>query len=358
MKRNDIFCASKYALAAITCALVAFSSCNKIDNLQSVPVNFSITSGLDTKTVYAEDGTGFQFINWVNGDNIRITCAQCKAPTTTADYSVTRVGKREDTRKDVGTISTSTPLAWGDGIHTFYAVYPSPATSGTECTIDGKTITGSIPAVQTYTTTSSTTAGIVTAPDMKRQYMVAKVQAPEKASSVVLDFYPMSTALEFTLTNDLGSGNNIYINSIQLSSENYALNGAFTIDMDNIGGVNGRPYCTTTATAASNNTVTINFASGTKVNIGKTLNFTFFLNPGNGGATGINDLTLTINGTNAATSESFTRSTKLLKSDKSGIAFPTHKKTRITGVFVPSDLDYDIVVTSWITADNWTIDID
>ena len=342
MKRTHIIS----ALTALACVAATFTSCDKVETGDST-INFSVATAAVhlTKTSYGVDGSGFQYIDWAEGDQIRIMCAQSD-PTST-DYAVTSAG--HEGKADKGKISSDIPLTWGDGTHTFYAVYPSPAMTDAVCTIDGPAVTGTIPAVQAVSSLTGNDDAKVAKPDMTRQYMVAKATAPEKAESVELYFYPMTTALEFTIKNGFASKSAMQVSSIQLSSEAYALNGDFAIDIDKEG-VNDRKLCTTTATAAANGTVTINFASPVTVEYGKSLNFTFFLNPGNGGATGINDIRFSISGTNAGNSTNFTRSAKLEKNG-AGVAFQTHKKTRIVGIMIPEQIEWnienEIVVTPW-----------
>lgn len=346
--KNVVFNASKLTVAVLFCAAVSFAGCKKLDSFKDV--NFSVVSQSNplTKTVYGDDVTysskNYQFVDWVNGDKIRVVCDQTDPDV--ADYTVTKAS--HDGIRCKGTVASASPLFWGEGQHTFYAVYPSPATDGAVSTIDGKTVTGSIPAVQPYLSIAGTDVKVV-APDMKNQYMVAKAVTEAEASSVVLDFQPLTTALEFTVTNGFDSGSAMIVKSITLSSAAYALNGAFSVDIDGAG-VNSCPKCTTSATASSNNTVTINFSTPVEVAKGKSLQFTFFLNPGNGGAAGVNDITFTINGTNAGTSTDFTRSAKLYKTVEGDIAFPTHKKTRIKGLVIPEAVEWDIEGTIFVTA--------
>lgn len=366
MKKDLIFNAMKLA-AALLCSAVLFSSCNKLENLGTGEIRFTIASGSssDTKTIYGDDvtagGKNYQFIDWVTGDQVRIMCD--KTEPTTADYTVTKVC--HEGIMCLGTVSSDSPLLWENEEteqHTFYAVYPSPATAGAVCTIEGNLITGNIPENQSsYFFTESgqvITSGEVihssvtpatSYPSMLNQYMVAKTEAEAKASSVVLDFEPMATALEFTLTN--GLANRLIINSIELSSENYALNGNFTIDMDVVG-VNGRHKCTTTATAADNGHVMLSVPQFFIFDPETKCSFTIFLNPGNGGESGINDLRLTINGKNNMTQQEFTRTALLMKETAGDIAFPTHKKTRIKGVVVLEAIEWDIEGTIFVTP--WT----
>lgn len=368
--RKIIFSAS---IVALLCASISFAGCTKIDdNLKGSEIKFAVSteSAPLTKTAYGADESvtapakpSFQFIDWVSGDKIRIVCAQAD-PTQSADYDISNAGHQGN--KDKGSISSSSPLFWGTGSHTFYAVYPSPAMTGATSAISGHTITGSIPAVQTYGTVgSSVVIGLperrIVPPDMKNQFMVAKATASEKASSVTLDMLPMTTALEFIITNGFDGDNSMTVSQVKLSSASKALNGNFSIDMDQ-DGVNGRKLCTTTATAAANGTVTINFSSPLVIGKGDELNFTFFLNPGNGGAAGINDITFSITAKSSADeTTSFTRSAEL-KKDGVGVAFKTHQKTRLKGIVIPEaiewDIEGDIVVTPWVTVGTQTIDIE
>ncbi len=113
----------------------------------------------------AEDRSKAENINWLSGDQIRIWCAECSEPTTEsfgaadhwADYTVTPAS--DATSGKIAVNPGTVGLRWGETgtEHHFYAVYPSPKTTGKgtdagafgEGTPKSFTFTGHIPATQT-----------------------------------------------------------------------------------------------------------------------------------------------------------------------------------------------------------------
>ncbi|MCQ2127639.1 MAG: fimbrillin family protein, partial [Bacteroidaceae bacterium] len=316
-----------------------------------------------TRVVYGEitgTGTKSQSLDWEIGDKLTIYCAQCTKVQTdvesakhVSDYVVTEVDPDETGSDSYAAIGNPGPdvegLQWGDDVeHVFYAVYPKTS-------ISGRTITGTIPQIQSVKSVSET-ASKVAAPYMTSMYMVSKtvVPASKVGDDVTLVFQPLTTALEFTVTNKFDDTfSAMIVNSISLVSTGHALSGGFAVDMDQNGSY-GRPKTTLASgtTVADDNTVTIDFGDDpVTVAYGKTLTFTFFLNPGNE-EDEVNDLTFVINGTNAGNSETFTRRAKLEDKDGHGVTFKTHQKTRISGLMVPEGVKWtinynQILVTSW-----------
>ena len=359
--RTSIF--ASFTVAALAALLL--TGCERAVNMTGKPVEFSagISDGRsesETRVVYGEisgEGTSKkQPLEWVVDDHITISCAQCESKTI-SDYKVTGVtGPDEDLKSYASIVNAETDgigLRWGTGSHTFYAVYPKA--DGTGTTINGKDINGVIPATQGFTEVSGTDDQIV-APDMNNMYMVSKAGTYEPdASPVTLVFKPLSTALEFTITNKFEDTESaMIVNSISLVSTGHALSGGFAVDMDDTNGGDGyhhgRPKTTLAGgtTAADNNTVTIDFGDApVTVAYCKTLNFTFFLNPGNEDE--VDDLTFVISGTNSFDNSPFTRRAKLEYKTGDGVTIPTHQKTRISGLMVPEGIGwiFDPTVQSW-----------
>ena len=123
-------------------------------------------------------------------------------------------------------------LQWGtpgaDGKHHFYAVYPSRKmfTENDRIVMDDEGFTGYMPNAQDpKKKTGDVTQGYVLQPDMRYAYMVAKTEhADDAGAQVSLDFHPLVTALEFSITADHVVGENnipdtgITLQGIQLSS--------------------------------------------------------------------------------------------------------------------------------------------
>ena len=110
------------------------------------PVVFGVKSSseIGTRTQYrnvteypTQDGKKIQPIDWIQGDMIRIYSPDCKRaswdqPMQWADYKIKSVDNTADNGVSKGFLENVTPvgLAWEDaGNHTFYGIYPSPATT-------------------------------------------------------------------------------------------------------------------------------------------------------------------------------------------------------------------------------------
>ena len=348
-----------FTAAVAVAAALLLTGCERAIDMAGKPVSFAAgisdgASGPKTRVAYGVETPGAQAIDWIEGDRITIYCAQCEnkqsAVYKVQDITEATTGNMISYAGLANAESDGAGLRWGTGDHTFYAVYPGTDTDGATVTIQGKDITGSIPATQGFTGVTGTDAAKVVAPDMRNMYMTAKkeVSADNVDGDVELDFKPLTTVLEFTVTKE-DSEKTIDISSISLTSAAHALSGGFKVDMDVTGlydSPNDRPKTELGLeggqTVADCNTVTINFGSNpVELKKDQSLTFTFFLNPGN--ATEVDDLTFEIKGTNAGTSEEFTRRAKLEKKDKSKVTFPTHKKTRITGIMVPEGIDWLLV---------------
>ncbi|MCQ2127620.1 MAG: fimbrillin family protein [Bacteroidaceae bacterium] len=358
-------------LASFTVAALAallLTGCERKKDMTGRPVEFSAEiycsdpfsrSGLpQTRVAYGVESGTSQAINWMDGDMITIYCAKCDGKKSALygvqDIEVASTDNMDSYAGIENAESDGEGLQWGTGQHTFYAVYPGVIT-GAGSTISGKDVTGSIPAIQTAGTISGTDNKTVS-PDMKNMYMVSKAGTYEPdASPVTLIFQPLTTVLEFTVTNkfdDTGSAMNV--SSISLISDHHALDGGFSVDMDQ-SGLYGRPKTTLAygLAATGHNKVTLNFSPSVSIAHDRTLTFTFFLNPGNT-ADQVNDLTFEIKGTNAGTSAPFTRRAMLKDKDDHGVIFETHKKTRVTGIMVPEGVQWtvnysDPIVAYWKT---------
>ncbi len=349
---------ASFTVAAL--AAILLTGCERENDMAGKPVEFSVrsideTSDLpQTKVTYSTISSNRQPIFWEIGDRVSIYCTQCN-DIKCADYQVSKVKPTGTDSECYAQISpcSSEILEWGESEnHTFYAVFPGISTTGVISTIASNVITGSIPANQGFRTISgSATSDRAINPDMKNMYMVAKnTVAANSNVDPFLDFKPMSTAVQITLKNGFRSHNSMIINSISLTSASHALSGGFKIDM-NQPGVNSRQKTILDpATAPNGNTVTVSLGSSpVTVAYDKSLTVTLFMNPGNE----VNDLTMTITGTNAGNNEPFVRSTELKYSNGTGITFDTHKKTVLSGLVLPEriewEIDHQLVVTPWIS---------
>ncbi|MCQ2126781.1 MAG: hypothetical protein MJZ06_05050 [Bacteroidaceae bacterium] len=360
MRRNIL------AVTLTVCAALLLTGCERAVNMTGKPVEFSagISDGRSesgTRVVYGEitgTGTKSQSLDWEIGDELTISCAQCESKKI-SDYKVTGVtGPDEDLKSYASIVNAETDgigLRWGENVdHIFYAVYPSPAAGSVTASLTGGVATGTIPASQPQT------------PDLVKTMMMTATKTWKEDSfkndenKVLLEFKPITTAVEFTIKNGFeGSQSAMNISSVALISDGHALNGGFKVDMTK-SGRSGRPLTTLSNATVSDadRKVTIDFGSTpASVAYGETLTFTFFLNPGN--ESEINDLTLEIRGKDANDANLMVVRRAKLADNSTGITFPTHQKTIVNGIVVPESIiisiDNEVVVSPWI--DGGTTDI-
>ena len=358
--RKSIF--ATFTAAVAVAAALLLTGCERAIDMTGRPVSFAAgisdgASGPKTRVAYGAEESNYQALDWQEGDHITIYCEACEdkksAVYKVQDITEATTGNMVSYAGLANAESDGAGLRWGTGAHTFYAVYPQASATAPVTTIAGNVITGTIPASQGNKGITGTDAKVV-APDMRNMYMTAKkeVSAENVDGDVELDFKPLTTVLEFTITKE-DSEKTMDISSISLTSKEHALSGGFKVDM-NVTGLydspNDRPKTELSLeggqTVADCNTVTISFGSNpVELKKEQSLTFTFFLNPGND----VNDLTFSISG--KIEDEIFTRKTALNKSDGTGIAFPTHKKSVISGLMLPDAIawtvNYDPTITPW-----------
>ena len=200
---------SALILAALTFSAV---SCNRIieGNVAGGPITFSADveyeNGTPTRTVYAGNVTvgtsGRERIDWVKNDLITIAYKQDGDPAFQyGDYRI-----KDGTIQASGAKSTAaiepvgSELYWGETAnkdHLFYALYPANGFGGnTKSSLTGADVTGTIPATQAPTLSSSKFL-----PQMQYASMVAMKQVSFATSTVTLQFRPAFTAFEFILNS-------------------------------------------------------------------------------------------------------------------------------------------------------------
>ena len=182
---------------------------------------------------YENIDNGAEPVYWTQGDDVRVYCPE--GVNNTADYDVDVTGEK------VITTSLSRrgdySLQWGESLsHTFYAVYPAPATTIEGSDLNGSTsFTGEIPAMQEPANYIAPTEGgysHVFTPDMNYAYMMAKTYVPDRnkiGTNVYLQFRPMATAVEVTLQNN--TARNLTFQQIQCYSEAGNIAGTFTAEL-------------------------------------------------------------------------------------------------------------------------------
>ena len=193
MRTNAIFYLTLALCAGVVSACVD-ENINSDKDVNGKAIKFGLSSQR-TKTVY--DDTDPYQINWVNGDQIKIFCAEAESAKS-ALYNVTPAS----TAKDGKIVNAgSEVLQWGgDGLtHNFYAIYPGAA-DGVTVSEDGiATFTINHNQRCTVNTTNGYDDNVVAKPDMKNALMVAHTATLPTDETVGLTFKPIMTTLEIVV---------------------------------------------------------------------------------------------------------------------------------------------------------------
>lgn len=312
---------------AVTVILVSITcGCNDLSFEYGNDIKFNASTGRLTRADYSGDIVGsVERIDWESGDKIRIACNQVSEPSSKyADYlleSISSDGRYSSAKIGVSTEDNAVGLRWGIGDHNFYAVYPSPLMSGVTRSLDNNIASGEIPASQSVESYSGTAAAKVAKPDFDASMMMVSsktVNVKSNSRDVSLDFIPVTTAIQFTITNKTGEA--LSTCKVELSSNSHPLSGPFTCDI-------ATGESTFTGTLSGCKTVNITFAEPIVTPIDGTLTFTFFLNP----ADDLDDLSLLV-----YEQPNKNRFTELKKADKSPVVFSSGVKAIVSGIFVPA----------------------
>lgn len=199
------------------------------------PVVFGVKSSseIGTRTEYRNvttyptnlAGKTIQPIDWIQGDMIRIYSPDCKRaswnqPQQWADYKIKSVkASQDDPTVSLGTLENvqEVGLAWADaGNHTFYGIYPSPATTEGD-TPDGTT------GKFAYTIPDAQEIGA----QMSYAFMTgaAAANAGVTGDAVLLEFTPGFTAFKIQMT----LAEPTIIHGFEMNSTSTNLAGACTV---------------------------------------------------------------------------------------------------------------------------------
>ena len=292
-------------------------------------------SARKTRTVYGDEYNGMTEIKWYQGDKVRIYCAEAIDHDNNqyCDYDVleyvgTTANPKGDEdndgdvyeKNDVTRLQPSSHeksgLQWGNGNHTFYAVYPSPAQlSSTDdavaknnfkMTLAGETavIKGYLPNSQlpnrylAATTDTNSKKHWTIHPAMRYAYMVARGTSTPSENYTGLTFVPIVAAVEMTIKNAI-TENGVPVacngvSSIIISTvDGTPIAGDFTTTID------GKGFRTITAVANENDKIIIPVRDqdGYPIDLapGDDITFTVFLLPTDeSGDVNLNNLKVTI----------------------------------------------------------------
>ena len=269
----------------------------------------------DTRTVYSGEtydganGATFERIDWAEGDQVEIYCPEAgNGPT--AHYSVTQQSVNEMDKDENGnevdvtdhydegylTKIADNGLAWkGDGVHHFYAMYPSimmidETMNPNNTLVQGikmnkTTLTGVVPHAQrsiawrevTQQYGGKDTKKYYAMPDMKYAYMAAKSTATIADGKVSLDFVPVVTALEVEL-----QAQNVPVTISDIRVTGSGIAGSFTADLSDAGWPASATYpvCKQVDDSNKQDYVLFTLHEPKTLNEGESLVFTVFLRPG------------------------------------------------------------------------------
>ncbi len=304
-----------------------------------VTVNFTLSSGVSTRTVY-DDEDPYQ-INWTDGDVIRIYCYEAY-DVKNADYTVLK----DETTENKGTLQNNeNGLVWGSGMHNFYAVYPADD-SKISVSSDG-IATCQLNQNQTCTFPDDATNGnYMGAPDMTNAYMVADTSTIP-VDEVALTFKPIMTTLQITLQGrESSSANEEYVAVTGLSIIYNASSAEFKYDI-------ASGEMEEEEVGSNTQTVFVGVKQGDNnyidLQAGESMTFTVFLPPIDidsenpitirPNVAGSSELTVTVNGTSGSTTDA-----NFTASSKGSLTLPTWPSEEVTGNNWITPLDDNIYV--------------
>lgn len=252
----------------------------------------SSNRGINTKASYSGVLTsGYERIDWSEGDPIRIYCAEASEPSAKyADYTIA-TGKVTNSGTSSSAKLTKENMAiglrWGNEnlIHHFTALCPTPGTNGIAGTsVAENTVTCVLPATQTCSGTPTAVSGDYTAAvNTQYLYLAGYGTADPKAESTPVNLYfdPAVTTFQFTLTNAYASGNAMTIKSAGITTASGKLVGSYTVNVTGINATTGTLQTSNVGTSGlTDATVTMNFSPVLSIAKDKTLTFTLFTHPG------------------------------------------------------------------------------
>jgi len=317
-----------------------------------------------TRTSYSgtKYSTKYERIDWENGDVIRIYCPQCTDPSSHyADYQVKSgtVTTVAGGQSSASFEKMTNALVWVSSTadHSFYAVYPRPSADSITTALSGAAVTANLAAEQNTLAgamSGSTGTDFVLQPDLRWQLMTA-VAGPYKpstfsGSTVFLNFTPLTTAVEFQLSN--GAEADLVLKKVNVISEGTQIAGRFTISDISTNAADGYPAVTPNTSDAAMKTVSLSLADNITIKKGKTFKFTFFFLPGQD----LNDLKFQI-----VKSDNSTFTTRLGYTDGTGVKIPRCKKSFITGIVVPAGIqwtiDFNPTLSPWVADDTQSINV-
>ena len=289
--------------------VVLFSSCQKQESFtyEGKAISFlASTSNINTKTAYqGSTQNGKEAILWEDGDTFTVFSNEASIAGSSrkwANYKVTVSGGVATAVSPV-----SDELLWGRGLHHFYALYPAGDVSG-------NTVSATIPASQDLTQTSP---GVFATNLSQNGYMAAAADGNPGDPTVLLNFKPMFTTLEFVV----GPGYDVdaVVSGFRLvvsEGSRTVLSGKFSATLS----AQADPQVSVDYSSATNE-IKVNFGESVTVNKGESLKFTILALPAE-----LTDLVAVF------TLDGVERSFPLVDQNGNPIVIPAGQKARITAL--------------------------
>lgn len=193
-------------------------------------VQFGLSLGTDSRTIYGtKDNNAFP-IYWVDGDKVQIYSPECLSGRNNAEYKVS-VAKTDQNYADELTKTGSYGLQWGSETANFYSLYPSGQYTLSEDRTKIQNV--KINYNQDIYVDDDTQGTPVATPKMTDCLMYAKAENQSVGSTVNLTYSPIATAIMLTLNADVNSVvDNFTIQSVKLTApENTYVAGNFSIKL-------------------------------------------------------------------------------------------------------------------------------
>ena len=161
----------------------------------------------ETRTAYGPLTNGSWPIYWRSGDRVEVISPQTAPQRATVEVRVSGATESEADLSDTG-------MVWGEGLHDFYAFYPSGAIRANA----GSIVVAAVPAVQTCNNG-----------ECNMQYACMSACAEDVAQGEVVSFAfrPLMT----TVAVSVGFSETVEVQKLVLSSANDAVAGQFTHDI-------------------------------------------------------------------------------------------------------------------------------
>ena len=239
---------------------------NPVQTGDEVLFGTSLSSDINSRTIYGNRDENGVAVNWVKGDEIAIFCKETSQPANhLVNYKIT---PDENTPYQASEVMKADPnaagLQWGDAdIHNFYAFYPASAVHGTDADDQQGTITATIPVNQkpvgwregNIVSLDPDVDGkptIFALPDMNYAYMyaynpVSKNTVQQGSGKVNLQFHNLVTVLDITIpgpASDEVQVTDVTVRAVE--GKNPILTGDFNCYIRGAGGADAEATCTAT----------------------------------------------------------------------------------------------------------------